>query len=261
MPMYVLWCAGIAITAFAAHRMASTGLSSLLPAVWLYLATSAVYWVALLAARPSWQVYLGVYSAGVVFVLLVKCGALVSVFWAVTANYRNFRNFGSMFLGACSVIGVASAWLVSIASKGLRAHVFVMWLWHGAFLIERYTAVAILGTLLAICLLLPRSPRIPLMRYGSCAARLMAVDAAFSVASSWLQHETAYNHPLVAALIGTGYTCAVGITWLRLRVFEEIPAIGLSAEELHATQRRIAFDLQMIRAKLDDAIRAFERQG
>jgi hypothetical protein len=252
--IYILWCVGIVLTAGAACRMASLGLTRELPTLWVYLAGSAVFWTALLVTRPDRAVYLGVYSAGVPLVLLAKCGAVVAIFWSLTRNYPSFRLPGSVFLAAFSALGVVAAWVTAFLAQPVHADRLAAWLWHVALLVERYTSVALLALLLSIVLLLPRSPDIPLPKFAVRAAFVMATDAALGVLAAWGEHSLAFRNPTAAALIATGYGSLIGSAWLLLVAFDDVP-LAQSPSELRCRELEIANELRTISARIDETYR------
>jgi hypothetical protein len=256
MLLQAVWCAGILLKAVAAFRMVRDRLLDQYLAVWVYVSFMVVHSTALFFLRPYWHWYLVTYGYGVPFSLLLKFGAVTSIFWALTSNYRDFRTWGSAILGVFAVFGVAGAWATSFLPATPNPG---PWLWNMALAALRYASEVIVVVLLAARFLVPKSPRISAPRTAQRAAVIMSFDAALSILAAWFAKQYAYSMPDATAYVATASGIMVGAAWLTLRRFNEAPVYLPTPQELAESNRKLKQELHLISADIDYAIRKLDR--
>lgn len=261
--IYVIWCAGVALTAFSAYRMARNGLIKHLLMVWSYLVVSVVYSAALIATRSQpYRIYTALYTGGLLLVLLAKFAAVTEIYWALAKNCPRYQRAGSAILTALGFLATAAAGVAAVAATPVQTDTVWGWLWHASILLQRYTAVAILVILVAILALVHTwlsSPHIPIPRYARRAAWVLGFDAALGLFSTWFSRTYAFHLPYATAMVWSVGCVLVGSAWVSLKVFEERAVTIPPVEEMDRDSLLRERDWQMIYAETDDAIRTYER--
>jgi hypothetical protein len=250
--LYLVWGAGIAAKGYAALRMAVQGHSRTLFPVWLYLFTSFLYSLACIASRPDHAIYTAVYSAGIPFVLLAKCMATVSIFWALGVYYPRFRTPGTIILGFLTAVAVTVSWASTFLAPSISS------LWSASIAVPRYAGIVIFVVAGSSRLAVNLARFIPVPAHAKRAAVVMVIDALLEVSSSWFTQAYAYQYPKTVALVVAVSIALTGAAWLTLMAPEPIVPIDL-AEGTDEVLRQSASNLRMTAAILDDIARSPDR--
>lgn len=257
--LYAVWCAAIVVKGAAACRMAVGRVFRILPLVGCYVTFTFLCLALLLALRPFPEVYLDAYSAIVPFQLALECAATAEIYWALTLHYPNFRAAGTVLLCALIVVGAGAAWAISFLAAPVKAGTTIVWLWYTALFVQRYVSAITGVVLISTLLLFPRSGRRPMSRFAIQAAWIMTFDAVTRLTEVTFIRLYGFEHPSGSALVTLALGTLAGFGWLTLGSYEAVPGEQVTpAEELMETQRLGEF--HVVRAAIDDAIRAFKRQ-
>jgi hypothetical protein len=240
--------------------MAVNGTIRILPLVWCYVAGTFAYVAILLAFSSFPSLYLAAYSIGVPFLLAVECAATASIFWALTRGYPNFRMAGTIVLCILTVAGAGAAWVISFLAAPVQVGTTMLWLWYAALVVQRYVSTITAVVLLSVLFLLPRSLGHAMPRFAIHAAWIMIFDAVVRLIAAMFVRLYGFTYPWTSALVPLASAVLAGFGWLTLTNHEEI-AIGLAApEEARAQNGRLAFELNSLRAAMDDAMGLFKRE-
>lgn len=257
--VFAMWYAGIGFKAGAAYRMVSTGLYHRLPLLLWYLVSCSVTSTVLAILWRHRLAYFVVYSATTPLNLLAQGAALVSIFWALSVNYPNFRNAGAALLVIVSLFGVgaafASAHLSGPAHPGTYAVAFADIVQLG----RRYASVALGAALLATRIGLPKVPSIPIPIYARRAADIFIFDSLLGLVATWAVRTFSYGKPAISFAVPCICGFVLGACWLlAVRPTQERVVKLPSQEELDRNSRRWAMELHMIAVRLRDAGRTFD---
>jgi hypothetical protein len=193
------------------------------------------------------------------FQLAIECAATAEIYWALTPHYPNFRVAGTVLLCGLIVIGAGAGWVISLLAAPVKAGTTIVWLWYAALFVQRYASAITAVVLISTLLLFPRSGRHPMSRFAIQAAWVMTLDAAVRLTAATFVRLYGFEYPSASALLPLALATLAGFGWLSLGSYDSVPGEQLTPEEeLMETQRLGEF--HVIRAAIDDAIRAFKRQ-
>lgn len=259
---YAMWCLGALLEAGAVCRMAWNGMARRYWMLCLYLAAYSVRSLTLLFLWQHQSAYRTVFVATAPVVHLAECAVVIGVFWISVENYKNFRKIGITGLAVLFTVGICFAWATrNVAVPRLVGIRERMLLW------QRYDSLVLVGLLVGIALLLPRSRYLPLRVSAQRAIAILTIDAvgalmlvgismvstgAVAHAALWVRWSMTLLP--MALRIGTG---GLWLVWMTPASDADPHPVVLSQREIDQ-RREAAMQLQLLAAELRDALRRMQ---
>lgn len=208
-----IWCAGLICKSIAALRIARSAKRKLFGFVALYLAgcvTYSVIRIGLILGYPRTQAFdLEFYAAAEPFMLAMLCGAVVSIFDAMTDQYPNFRRAGAAL--ALSLAGIAAGFYLIAGDNGASAA------WSGVvrqqILTERNAMLAMLVFLVGANAIIRLFRVIPVIPSARAAANIVCAEIAFELASSSFSAATGHRYVALDGLFPVAGGLIAGALW------------------------------------------------
>src|SRR5262249_18835853 len=132
-------------------------------------------------------------------ILILEILCVVEIFRRLTERFLNFRTAGAVFFGLASGLGIGISLLTSkvLVPNDLPSFWLVM------ELLDRYAGLAIIVTVMAYRLCLPRLIGVPIRPTATRAAGIFAFQSALSLAASTFTVSTKAALPIVSAFLPT----------------------------------------------------------